>query len=311
MKEDVITNSASVTQTEEALFLERVRQEFHEIKWSTCRYVTQGWDHEVLVLDEKIILRTPKDKRNAVKIQDEIRLLNYLNGKVRAGIPHYEYISADGTIAGYKMLPGRELRAQVFQALADDEKEIIAEALADLFTVLHSTPGTLIEQLNTREEDQRADFAELKRNVGQYLQPRLNGSELDVIAEYFVELQITLDDGYQRVLTHSDLSGDHILWNEQSRQVSIIDFADRSLSDPAVDFAGLFEYGAEFAGKVFDLYGGKKDNSLLSRAELYFKREALCIMIMALQGFPCTFEDSYKMFRNRFIKDKKNSRKSF
>ena len=302
MKEDEIVDLCSKDQVEEGAFLEKVRQEFPNIKWSTHRYLTHGWDHAVLVLDEKTIIRTPKDTSNACEMQDEIRLLSYLRGMVDIDIPVYEYISADSTIAGYKMLPGRELNAQTFETLTNRDKENLAEILARFLTVLHSTPETVIQQSNTREESQADIYEDLRRNAEKHLQSRLNASELSVLARYFTELHDTLDDEYQKVLTHSDLTGEHILWDEQNRRVSIIDFADRSLNDPAIDFAGFFEYGDDFVNKVYSLYGGKKDNGFLHRADVYYKRIAVYIMVDALEGYPCTFEEGYTLFQERLMK---------
>jgi len=101
-------------------------------------------------------------------------------------------------------------------------------------------------------------------------------------------------------LVHGDLAGEHILWDADRRQVNIIDFSDRSIGDPALDFAGLLANGQQFAQRVVDRYRGPKDERWLWRARLYFRRTALETMVHALQGYPCTFEEGYAEFRARF-----------
>jgi len=102
------------------------------------------------------------------------------------------------------------------------------------------------------------------------------------------------------VLVHSDLRWEHILWDSRSKQINIIDSSDRTLGDGAIDFVGLLEYGAEFTEKVFALYSGKKDDQMLRRAQLYFKRIPLWIITDSMHGSPCTFEQGYTMFKERF-----------
>lgn len=256
----------------------------------------------MLILDEAIVMRTPRDVSGIGDMQSEIRLLGYLKDKVDVGIPVYEYFSEDGTIAGYRMLPGRDLwDGRVFRAMSDDDKQILAQMLAGFLSVLHSTPAAVIEQIHSREEDQRAGYENLKTNIDTLLRPRLSALEMGVLAKHLEELDEALRDGYRNVLTHCDLRPEHILWDEQSKKVSVIDFADFALTDPAIDFTMLFELGADFVDKVYSLYGGNKDSNLLHRAELYFRREAPDLMIMALQGYPCTFEEGYEMFRDRFL----------
>ena len=81
---------------------------------------------------------------------------------------------------------------------------------------------------------------------------------------------------------------------------NIIDFSDRSIGDPALDFGGLHAYGHEFAERVLEHYGGPGDEGTLRRAQMYFRRTALETMADSLQGYPCTFEEGYAEFTERF-----------
>lgn len=103
-------------------------------------------------------------------------------------------------------------------------------------------------------------------------------------------------------MIHNDLTSEHILWDSKNKQINIIDFGDRAFGDPASDFAGLMEYGHDFAKRVFGLYKGKKDGQMLRRSFLFFKSIPLYIMKDALEGYPCTFRKGYKMFKKRFRK---------
>jgi aminoglycoside phosphotransferase (APT) family kinase protein len=195
---------------------------------------------------------------------------------------------------------GRELTASRFRRLNASEKEIVAKRLAEFITALHATPKSVIKKFHVKSENQQKLFKELVRDTKKLLFPRLPKKDVQLIEQYFVELKTALDHNFPNALVHNDLTGEHILWDAKNKQINIIDFSDRAFGDPASDFTGFLEYGLKFTKHVFDLYGGKKDDYMLNRSQLYFKRIPLYVMKDSLQGFPCTFEQGYKMFKKRF-----------
>jgi hypothetical protein len=74
----------------------------------------------------------------------------------------------------------------------------------------------------------------------------------------------------------------------------------RDLSIAKMNFVGLLAFGDDFATSVYEMYPRKKDNQLLHRSRPYFKRISLSVMKGALDGFPCSFEEGYGMFKERF-----------
>ncbi len=284
----------------EEFYLKKIKQEFPEIKWKSYRQVNHGWDHLIFILDNKIIFRFPKDKEYRNKFWDEIQLLKYLKQKVNVQIPEYTYISKDRTVAGYKMLWGNELTLSRFQKLSLQEKNRIAQQLATFLTILHNTPKSIIKKYRVPHEDMRKEYSKLVKIVKKSIYPKITQKDIEAIEPYFSQLQNTLDNKYQEVLVHNDFTSDHILWDTKKKNVSIIDFSDRAFTGPVVDFAGLFKYGIKFTKKVFDLYNGKKDQNLLNRAHLYFKKVPLSIMKESLNGRNAKFENGYKLFKKRF-----------
>lgn len=280
--------------------LRRIMEEFPEIKWKNYRYLTHGWDHAIVILDGKIVFRTPKDSRYKNEIKNEIQLLHCLKKKVKVGIPEYDYVSRDRSLAGYNMLMGRELTSSRFRRLNASEKEIVAKRLAEFITALHATPKSVIKKFHVKSENQQKLYKNLVRDTKKLLFPRLRKKDVQFIEQYFAELKTALDHSFPNALVHNDLTGEHILWDAKNKQINIIDFSDRAFGDPASDFTGFLEYGLKFTKHVFDLYGGKKDDYMLNRSQLYLKRIPLYVMKDSLQGFPCTFEQGYKMFKKRF-----------
>ncbi|MEM3730245.1 MAG: aminoglycoside phosphotransferase family protein [Candidatus Bathyarchaeia archaeon] len=281
--------------------LSKIKAEFPEIKWKRHRVITQGWDYYIVILDENIVFRFPKRPSDLrFRLYDEVCLLRYLRNKVDVGVPEYTHVFRDKSAAGYKLLSGVELKPYQYKRLLPDEKEMIARKIANFLSVLHATPKTIIKKCSVPTEKYVKRYNELVYDVKRLLFPRFSKDEVELIERYFEELKMAMGRKHPKVLVYNDLTWEHILWDKEKQQINIIDFGDCVLGDPAVDFAGLWEYGLDFTRKVFDFYDGEKDEHMLYRSQLYFKRIPLFLMKGSLQGWPCTFEDGYKMFRQCF-----------
>ncbi len=282
------------------LFLRRIEEEFPEIAWNTYRHLTHGWDHDVLILDDALVFRAPKAPTSLSDVENEAGLLRHLERKLEVGIPRYIYQAADGSFGGYRLLPGRELDPGTFRKLSAEESETIAGQLAAFLTSMHETPKSVARRHQVPEADAAKDYEDLVRDTEALVFPHLARRDTLAIEIFLTELAAELEQGRPTSLLHGDLSGEHILWDAGKRQVNIIDFSDRMLGDPAIDFSGLLAYGRGFAERVFEEYGGPTDKRMFQRARLCFKRTALETMVHSLQGYPCTFEEGYAEFEERF-----------
>lgn len=285
---------------EEILLLRRIREEFPSVTWTSHRYLTHGWDHDVLILDEALVFRAPRTQAYRDALANEARLLRHLRPRVAVGVPDYVYQSADGSFAGYGLLAGRELDAATFGRLSETARERMAEQLAAFLTAVHETPKSVARERGVSEQDPRKDHEDLVRDLETLVLPRLASHEVAVVRTFLTELAAEVKSTRPTALVHGDLAGEHILWDADRRQVNIIDFSDRSIGDPALDFAGLLASGQQFAQRVVDEYRGPKDEGRLWRARLYFRRTVLETMVYALQGYPCTFEEGHAEFRAQF-----------
>ena len=285
---------------EEGPFLRRIQAEFPDLRWRSHRYLTHGWDHAVLILDEALVFRAPRTQAYRDALANEARLLRHLQPRVAVGIPDYTHRSADGSFAGYPLLAGRELDVATFRALSDDQRGRIAVQLATFLTAVHATPKPIARELGVSEPDPQKDRDDLRRDTEALVLPRLEPHEARVVRAFLSEMAAESRSVHPTTLVHGDLSGEHVLWDAEHQQVNIIDFSDRSIGDPALDFAGLHAYGCEFIESVLERYHGPKDEGTLRRARRYFRRGALETMADSLQGYPCTFEEGHAELVARF-----------
>lgn len=286
----------------EELFLEKIKKEFPEVKWDKYQVLTHGWDHVVFIFDESLIFRFPKEEEYRSTLNKEIELLNYLKEKVKVGIPDYKYISGDKSFVGYEILKGNKLKNLNFNEITDLDKKEITEQVAKFLNVLHSTPESIvIDELSVSKKNPGKELAEMRGDTRKFIFPKLKEDEIKSIEKYFDEINDFIVKGdYVHVLIHNDFVGEHIFWDDAEKKVNIIDFSDRDFGDPAVDFGGLWEFGEDFVEKVYELYSGEKDNNFLYRSKLYFQRLPIYVMSDSFKGYPCTFEDGYNIFKNRF-----------
>ena len=282
------------------ILLQKIKQEFPKLKWEDYELVTTGWDFDVVILDKKTVFRFPKEKDSVNDLKKEITLLKYLNSRLSVNIPNYCYVASDTTFAGYNYLDGKELTISRYKELDLHQKELLRKKTADFLSSLHNTPIAILKKYKTRVGKPEKFLEWLIRDTEKYVFPKLNKKEIKYINEHFGALRNSLNDKYSPVLVHGDLTEGHILWDNKTKKLSVIDFSDHHIGDPAVDFSALLEFGEKFVDNVYNLYLGPKDENLLYRARLNYKTLPLTVMKGALCGSPVGFEEAYIMFKKRF-----------
>ena len=255
----------NTTQKHDAL-LQRIRDVFPDLAWSKYRFIDVGWDHEVIVLDEKIVFRFPASKHYRQLLASEVEVLNRLQPLVAVRIPQYTYVAPDGSFAGYPMIPGKTLFKDYFDTLDNATVDAIAAQIADFLTALHASTG--FEQVlpgSYMAEDQ----ADVRKLAKQHLVNALSAEDMRAVERMLADVDDILAKGHPTVFIHGDLYHNHLLWDEAAQQLGIIDFGDRSMGDPAIDFAELHEYGEAFVQKVYQRYAGPKEDTFIDRSWKY------------------------------------------
>ena len=198
---------------EEGPLLRRIQTEFPDLRWTSHRYLTHGWDHAVVILDEALVFRAPRAQAYREALADEVRLLRHLQPRLEVGIPDYTYRAADGSFAGYPLLPGRELDVDSFRELSDNQRRRIADQLAAFLTAVHEIPKPTARELGVPEPDPRKDLDDLRRDTEALVLPRLAPHEVPVVQAFLTEMAAEPRTVHPTTLIHGDLSGEHILWD--------------------------------------------------------------------------------------------------
>jgi len=278
-------------------FEDQVRKEFPAIEWVSSELIESGWDHYILILDRRLVFRKPKDERYTEVFRNELKFMKYIKGFTSTVIPDYKYIASDGSFAGYPIITGKSLDCSVIGSMTEEQKDSVAKQIADFLTDIHKVPISAKAEFDIRDSDYIGDFNELERKAEEMLFSKLSPDEVSKIRSFFGEYRNMLQNVEYNTFLHNDLGGEHILRDEIEGKIGVIDFSDREFGDPAFDFTGMIEFGTDFTEKVINYYTGKKDGGFLYRAQMYFKRIPVMLMIDSMEGFPCTFEDGYSMLK--------------
>jgi aminoglycoside 2''-phosphotransferase len=278
-------------------FEEQITREFPELVWYNSELIESGWDHFILILDGRLVFRKPKDSRYTEIFINELRFMKYIKNFTSTAIPDYKYIAKDGSFAGYPIIPGRSLDPVYVKKLSEQDRDSLAEQIASFLSDIHKVPVPSKTEFNIKDSDYSGDFNDLQRKAERMLYSKLKAEEVEDIMKFFHEYREMLKSVKCDTFLHNDLGGEHILFDEKTGKIGVIDFSDREFGDPAFDFTGMIEFGEDFTQKVMDHYTGQKDKGFLYRAKMYFKRIPLMLMIDSMEGFPCTFKDGYEMMK--------------
>lgn len=287
-------------------YLEKIKAHFPAVPLENAKLITKGWDHDVVLLDEKFIFRFPKRNEYNNRLRSEIKLLRYLAPQMAIPVPDYIYTPDDLSFGGYKMLPGIEMTLEVFNKFSNEQKEAVAEQLGAFLSVLHATPIEAVKGFGFEEGENgyywSKQYAErILKSVREKVFPKLTQEEIAWI-EYQFAQYLSCSFDFDISVIHSDLSDDHIFVDPGRGVITgVIDFSDTEFADPALDFAGMWYYGDSFTRQVFNHYTRKTDMDFLKRSKFPVLVNAARHMLELESGKsrPTTFEDEYAELKER------------
>jgi aminoglycoside 2''-phosphotransferase len=251
----------------------RIRAAFPQLPFTRARLIGHGDDNLIVVLDDTWIARFPRNDAYRGRFAAELNLLATLAPLSPVPMPRYEYVSEGRDFGAYRKIQGREMRPDIFAAMAAPDQRRVLSSLASFQSTLHALPAETIAQADgtIARTWSGAQFAELYRNTRRAEIARTVSAKTLARFDAFHDALATLQPGVAR-LAHDDLSDDHILV-DGSRLTGIIDFSDASFGDPAIDFAWFWNLGEENLDRLLQDYTlASDDPSLKTRSHWIFVR---------------------------------------
>jgi aminoglycoside 2''-phosphotransferase len=227
-----------------------------------------------LDVNDRWIFRFPRTKFAEQNRQREIRLLELIRERLTVHIPTYTYVARSGKrndygFAGYKKIPGTPVTVSGYQTAWTRK---LAQGLAKFLRELHSieTEGNVAKIVSSEWTTQRMrKYHDRLRKLGyKYLDQKTR----EILESFFRKSMDLLEQSiHERALIHSDLTNRNILVNpHDGRLAGILDWGDVRISDPALDFCGLFEINRRLGYDTVRSYSDTS-TSFLPRVEVYWR----------------------------------------
>jgi aminoglycoside phosphotransferase (APT) family kinase protein len=255
------------------------------------RYLAEGWDSTVFVINESLLVRFPKRPEVGASLERELRLLGALAPSLPAAIPSYLFSARDCaaypfTFAGYALIEGAPLGDA---GLSPAARRGLAADAGRFLRALHDFPTERARELGAEPvsvgggREQYRDFAAIVRTR---IAPLLSSGEAGRLMAWMDAAETERFHCFEPVVVHGDLGPEHLLVDPSSgRLTGVIDFGDCGIGDPAIDIAGLLiALGEQVMPELLAAYGRAEDTALLERARRYRRLGPLHEVIYGLDA---------------------------
>ena len=239
--------------------LKKIREIFPALEISSIRSVADGLINDVLVVNEDLVFRFPRNQDWGVKLfANEIKIIELARRYVEIPLPVFEYKSDD--LAVYRFIKGDALRREDILKLSIGEQERIARELARFLKCFHEIPPLELERHEIAPSDvnrSRDVWLKLYENVRKELFPSMMPHVRESVSEHFAPLlrdENFMD--YAPRLINGDFAPYHIIFDRAARRINgIIDFGTAGIGDPAADFSCIiYNYGESFLARMAKSY---------------------------------------------------------
>jgi aminoglycoside 2''-phosphotransferase len=212
-----------------------------------ARLVTDGLQHLIVILDDELVARFPRDDNAMKSIQDEAMLLMHLAERVTVPLPVPVYMGE--SFALHRMLHGAVTSRHALGSLQRGARERILDDVGQFLAELGgaAAPAFATSAATTSVDRLRA----LRRRADGLVVPLLSSHQREWLEELFASIE-TASFVNTPSLIHGDLAPYHVLHDPESGELTgVLDFGVAGLGDPAVDLGCLLSvWGERFAGQL-------------------------------------------------------------
>ncbi len=245
-------------------------EQFPELDARSARFLGEGWDNSVWVVEERWAFRFPRREIAIPGVERELGLLPLLAALLPVAIPEPRFVGAPGDRFPWPFF-GAPLLAGVEPAdaeLDDDARIEVGAGLGRFLRVLHGIELDVDLPLDPLGRGDVARQLTMARE-------QFDTNELKAASALF-ERAAGLGPPTDAVLVHGDLHLRHVLV-ERGALSGVIDWGDGCFGDPSVDLQIAWSLlPIEARAAFFDAYGPIDDDRRL-RARVLAAR--LCAML--------------------------------
>lgn len=249
---------------------ELISDNFFSTAPDTVSLFRGSWANYVAFVDDRWVFRFARNPDTHTKLLVEIAFLQTLGEQLPFVVPRYLHFARQPSgypyaIGGYPRIPGQPL------GLTPQNTHHYAVAIAGALVALHRLPLTVLAAIELPIRT-----AETYPEILSWYRESLSRSSVDKGCTQLPEvvnkalLLLENEPHTSQAITHGDLHAKHLLITDGRAQPAIIDFGQVSVSDPALDVAGLLHsYGEQFVRLILDHYDGENSGVILHRARIW------------------------------------------
>lgn len=241
---------------------EQIKQLAAKNEWE---YVGEGFDNIVYADAQKLkALRFPKRIEGIALIERDAAVLPTLPAQKDIVIPVPEIKSQDGLVYGaYPFVSGKQ-----YEHLSEQERRHALVLLIEFLHRLHTqaNPAPPVVPTISCHEHFSAIYAKVQEELANILNEKQIDYAKALFSAYLEQYKLT-----PTALIHGDISFDHLYYDNDGK-LSIIDWNDMQITDPAYEFHHLLrQLPKEERDILRQQYNTSDDESFWKRADAYTK----------------------------------------
>ncbi len=242
-------------------YLPVIKSYYPDINPKTITVFREGYDHDVLVVNEKDAFRFPRTSEQQEKDQIENKFLHIFEKSSPLNVQRMKSQTDPATgqyFQRYPFISGIPLTQKIAHTFTQQELVCVARDIGRFLKQLHTFPLVRARAINMDELDPKMYwqfFEDQLIKMRKTMFSLLTGSERVWIATLMQDyMRLTRANPFAVTVTHSDLLAEHIIIDKKTHALNgVIDFSLR-ITDPAIDFAYFDRYDPLFLKTVYEHY---------------------------------------------------------
>lgn len=205
----------------------------HQFPDACVQCIGEGWSSIAFCVNDKII-RIPKV--NIEQYKKEVKLLDFLQGKLSIQIPHPYLVEGELRYAIHTKITGKSWSIKTYNALSEQVQNDFCYEIANFFYELHQIPVSDIIDV-IPEKDLKSYSLCPREIMYSDLKSIFSESDVNKIYDFCYDTYSLKTDP---VLLHKDFWEANSLVDDDHHLMGVFDFANACLGDRAWDFRTLY-----------------------------------------------------------------------
>lgn len=261
-------------------YIRVIQKSFPQAGVADIQLFSDGWDHDVLLVNGETAFRFPRRRDCADKLPAEVDLLNAFYPYSPVAIPQLDLHSdseLEFPFVIYRFIKGKRFSREVASLFSGREKITIAAQLGDFLSKLHTFPLNKLKSKKIDKDFVVDEWSARLIGIRKDIFPLITDTEKEWTEKLILNFLNTVQKSEIRFcIIHADIAPEHIIINPETHKLAgIIDFGDVEFGDPAYDFGFLGRYGQEFLDTVYKSYQLPRDEYFDARRQFYNDKQVV------------------------------------